>query len=85
MLETFSLLLLGAAVFYAALIGYFAVGFRRVRRAIRPARESRARVSVIVAARDEAAHIRWAARMSCRQRRQNASGMRAANSAGSAL
>lgn len=57
MLTTFSLLLIGAAVFYAALIGYFAVGFRRVRRAPQPGRTAAERVSVIVAARDEAAHI----------------------------
>ena len=58
---TFSIALALAAVYYAALIGYFAVGFRRVRREKRAAMEDRDEamlfVSVVVAARDEAEGI----------------------------
>ena len=54
----FSITLALAAVYYAALIGYFAVGFRRVRQETRVAIEGRVEpkpfVSVVVAARDEA-------------------------------
>ncbi|MDX1545541.1 MAG: glycosyltransferase [Rhodothermales bacterium] len=55
----FALLLLTAAGFYAALIAYFAVGFRRVRRASVPEieAESLPTVSVVVAARNEARTI----------------------------
>ncbi len=61
MLTAFSIALVLAAVYYAALIGFFAVGFRRVRReaerdeaeAVEPAPF----VSVVVAARDEETHI----------------------------
>lgn len=55
----FALLLLTAAGFYAALIAYFAVGFRRVRRASVPRIEAKRlpSVSVVVAARNEAGTI----------------------------
>ncbi len=61
----FSIALALAAVYYAALIGYFAVGFRRVRREAFAAEawheggleETAPFVSVVVAARDEAEGI----------------------------
>lgn len=57
MLTAFSIALVLAAVYYAALIGFFAVGFRRVRREGGPERATTMEplpfVSVVVAARDE--------------------------------
>ena len=61
----FSIAIALAAVYYAALIGYFAVGFRRVRREAFTAEawheggleETAPFVSVVVAARDEAEGI----------------------------
>lgn len=58
----FSIALALAAVYYAALFGYFAVGFRRVRRAAASPYDTlpeaaRPFVSVVVAARDEASTI----------------------------
>ena len=61
MLTAFSIALVLAAAYYAALIGFFAIGFRRVRREAEQAqvREEAAPpfVSVVVAARDEEANI----------------------------
>ncbi len=58
MTTAFSIVLGVAAACYAALIGLFAVGFRRVRRAGTPGDPPRwPRVSVVVAARNEAAGI----------------------------
>ena len=55
LLLAFSIVLVLAAVYYAGLIGFFAVGFRRVRRQHVPTRIDGKTpfVSVIVAARDE--------------------------------
>ncbi len=57
MLTVFSIFLVLAAIYYAALIGFWAVGFRRVRREAEavPVREEATLpfVSVVVAARDE--------------------------------
>ena len=57
MLTVFSIALVLAAVYYAALISFFAVGFRRVRHEAGPdevtAVETAPFVSVVVAARNE--------------------------------
>lgn len=61
MFTAFSIVLVLAAVFYAALIGFWAVGFRRVRREAETVQVPEAAtlpvVSVVVAARDEEANI----------------------------